>query len=105
MYERLLEEDPKIQKYLADKREEQMRLGLRQGLEQGFELGRTQGEILASQRMVVQYVQLRFPTIAPLAQQKVTQIKRVDDLDKLFRLTINAPDEATARWVLDNYAA
>ncbi|HLJ32000.1 MAG TPA: hypothetical protein VKU38_00025 [Ktedonobacteraceae bacterium] len=105
MYERLWEEDPKIQKYLADKSEERMRQGLRQGLEQGLEQGRTQGEILASQRLVVEYVQLRFPAIAVLAQQKVTQIKRVDELEKLFRLTISAPDEATARWVIDNYAA
>ncbi len=43
--------------------------------------------------------------IAELAQQKVKQIKKVDDLDRLFRLTISAPDENTARWVLDNYAA
>ncbi len=101
MYERLWEEDPKIQKYVADKSEEKMK----QGLEQGLEQGRTQGEIQASQKMVIEYVQHRFPTIAELALQRVTQIKRVDDLDKLFRLTISAPDEATARWVIDNYAA
>jgi hypothetical protein len=116
MYERLWEEDPKIQKYLADKVDERvkqveqaMKQGLEQGLEQGLAQGKaegkTEGEMLASQRLVVEYVQLRFPTIAELAQQKVRQIKKVDDLDRLFRLTISAPDETTARWVLDNYAA
>ena len=113
MYERLWEEDPKIQKYVSDKSEEKMKQGLeqgleqglKQGLEQGLEQGRNQGEIQASQKMVIEYVQHRFPTIAELALQRVTQIKRVDDLDKLFRLTISAPDEATARWAIDNYAA
>lgn len=116
MFESLWDEDPKIQKYLADKVNEragQIEQGMKQRLEQGKAVGRTEGkaegkaegEMLASQRLVVEYVQLRFPMIAELAQQKVTQIKQVEALDRLFRLTVNAPDEATARWVLDNYAA
>lgn len=105
MFESLWEDDPKIQKYLADKGDERMKQGLEQGKAEGKAEGKVEGEMLASQRLVVEYVQLRFPPIAELAQQKVTQIRRVDDLDKLFRLTVNAPDEATARWIISNYAA
>ncbi len=89
MFDNLWEQDPKIQKLQAEKKAE----------------GIVEGEILGLQKAVVDFVEARFPDLTELAQQRVKQIRNLDDLDKLVKLIATTPDEATANWILSRLAA
>lgn len=89
MFERLWEEDPKIQKYLADKKAE----------------GKVEGEVRGLQEAAIILIQMRFPSIADSAMRKVEQMSNASELKKLFKLIGNAPDETTALWIVNEYTS
>ena len=93
MWDNLLEQDPYIQKKVA------------KGVAKGKAEGEAKGEIRASQRMVIDLVDARFPSLVDLARQRVPKIKETDDLRQLGRQIATAPDEASALRVLSSYAA
>lgn len=57
------------------------------------------------QKALVTVIEGRFPPLKVLAQERVTHIKTADTLNVLLKGVISAPDEATARWLLDTFAA
>ncbi len=89
MFDNLWEQDPKIQKLQSEKKAE----------------GIVEGEILGLQKAVVEVVEARFPDLTELAQQRVSQIRNLDDLNRLVKLIATTPDEAEANWILSRLAA
>ncbi len=85
MYDPLWEEHPKVKKIRAE--------------------SRTEGEIRASQRMLVNIVKARFPSLAELAQQEITKIDNPAVLDVLAQKISTAPDESMVHWLLSSPAA
>lgn len=81
----LLDENPFVQKRRAEGKEE----GLAEGL----------------QKALITVVEGRFPLLVELAQQRVPQVTKPDTLNLLLKGITAAPDEATARWLLDTLAA
>lgn len=81
----LLDENPFVQKRRAEGKEE----GLAEGL----------------QKALITVVEGRFPLLVELAQQRVPQVTKPDTLNLLLKGITTAPDEATARWLLDTLAA
>ena len=81
MYDSLLDEDPDIQERVA------------------------RAEIRGQQKLMLEVIQARFPTLAEVAQEQVLRMNEPTKLSQLVKLMINAPDEATARWALDTLAA
>jgi len=59
------------------------------------------GKIEMAQKMTVGLVEARFPTLTELAHERVTPIRDTDTLSRLAKLVATAPDEATARWLLN----
>jgi hypothetical protein len=80
-YDSLLDEDPEIQE-----RE-------------------TRSEIRGAQKIVVDFVEARFPALTELAQQRVTLIENTEILSQLAKQIATVPDEDTARWLLDTFKA
>lgn len=93
MWNNLLEEDPYIQKIRAKR------------LAEGEAKGEARGEVIASQKMVLEFVEGRFPSLTELARERVHKIKTTEALRQLARQIAAAPDENTARQILDTYAA
>jgi hypothetical protein len=85
MWDSLIEQDPKMKQIRAE--------------------SRTEGEVRASQRMVLDLIEVRFPQLSETAKQSVKRIKKLEALRQLGRQLAVAPDEATARQVLSSYAA
>jgi flagellar biosynthesis/type III secretory pathway protein FliH len=83
-FEKLLEQDPYIQQQRA--------LGKAEG--------KAEGEIEALQKVVVNTVIDRFPTLVELAQQRIKQIKRPETFYLLISQLSTSPDESTARFIL-----
>ena len=81
MYDRLWEDNPRVKKIRADSKAE----------------GRAEGEIATLQKMLVHIVSLRFPALTELVQQRVKQLNKPEELDRLVEQAAIAPDEATAR--------
>ncbi len=61
--------------------------------------------VQTTQEMVVGLIEGRFPSLAALAQERVRQVRKLEDLRRLGRQLRKAPDEATARFVLETYTA
>jgi hypothetical protein len=80
-YDSLLESDPEFQQSMAE------------------------SEIRGQQKLFLVVVNKRFPALVQKAQQKVVRLKKEDDLSRLTELIVGAPDEKTAQWVLDTFAA
>ncbi len=80
-YDSLLDEDPEIQE-----RE-------------------TRSEIRGAQKIVVDFVEARFPALTELAQQRVTLIENTEILSQLAKQIATVPDEDMARWLLDTFKA
>jgi len=89
MYDRLWEENPRVQQIRAESKAE----------------GKAEGELQASQQLVVDIIEARFPNLIELARQRVGQITRLGDLRQLAKQIAAAPDEGMARWALGTYAA
>jgi len=76
-YDSLLESDPEIQQMKAQ----------------------------VGQEYVMLVVKTRFPALTEIAQRQVAQLNKSDDLNRLMKQIILAPDEKIARWVLDTCVA
>ena len=63
------------------------------------------GEARGAQKIVTSVVEVRFPTLAELAQQRVASIQSLEKLNQLAKQIATVPDEQTAIWVLNSYAA
>lgn len=63
--------------------------------------GRTEGALLALQRVVLDCVQSRFPNLALLAQQRLTQIRQVEQLNLLVTQLFKAENEEQVRKLLE----
>jgi hypothetical protein len=88
-YDSLIDENPEFQERFAQKRVE----------------GELQGELRGLQKMVLEAVEDEYPPLIELAQQKVILIQKPDALRQLVKLIYRSPDENTARWLLNNFAA
>ena len=62
------------------------------------------GKIEMAQKMIIDFVEARFPALTELAKERVTLIRNTDALSQLVKLVATAPDEATARWLLNTLA-
>ncbi len=89
-FEKLLEQDPYIQQQRA--------LGFAEG--KAFARGRAEGEMQALQRVLVNIVIARFPTLLDLAQQRAAQTKTPEALHQVILWAVTAPDEHIARFIL-----
>jgi hypothetical protein len=85
MWDSLTEQDPKMKQIRAQSKAE--------------------GELKASQRMVLALIDVRFPSLIELAKRHVKQVKDPETLTQLAKQIAIAPDEDTARSILDSYAA
>lgn len=84
-YDSLLDSDPYFQQRL-DKRA-------------------TEREIGALQQVALEAVEEQFPALIDQAREKVVQVKQPDLLRLLVKQIYKAPDEKTARWLLETLAA
>jgi hypothetical protein len=64
------------------------------------EKGEARGALKELQKMAADVTQVRFPTLLTLAQKRAEQITEPATLRKLILDIMNAPDEATARYIL-----
>lgn len=80
-FDSLLESDPEFQQRMAE------------------------SEIRGQQKLLMVVVKARFPTLVQRAQEKVVRLQKENDLNRLTELLVGAPDEKTAHWVLDTFAA
>jgi hypothetical protein len=80
-YDSLLESDPEFQQRVAEAR------------------------IEGQQKLVLELVVDRFPALAEIAQQKIVRLTKQEMLMQLNKQIALAPDENTARWVLNTFAA
>jgi len=85
MYDRLWEENPKVQQIRA--------------------ASEAKGEVQAMRRMLISVVKARFPALVELAQEQALQINSPDALDLLVQKIATAPDEQMVRWLLSPTAA
>jgi hypothetical protein len=85
MWDSLTEQDPKMKQIRAQSKAE--------------------GELKASQRMVLALIDVRFPSLVELAKRHVKQVKDPETLTQLAKQIAIAPDEDTARSILASYAA
>ncbi len=85
MFNDLFEDDPFIQQKKAEGRVE----GLAEGL----------------QTAVVTVIKGRFPSLVPLAEQRVKHVNKPEVLNMLLLQVSRAEDENLTRWLLDNLAA
>jgi hypothetical protein len=83
-YDSLVDEDPEVQERVAR--------------------GEAEGEIRGAQKMVTNLVEVRFPALSELAQERVSLIRNTDALSQLIKQVGTVPDEATARWLLNTLA-
>lgn len=88
MWDSLIEQDPKMKQIRAQSKAE----------------GEAKGELKASQIMVLDLIEVRFPQLIGPAKQSVKRIKKLEALRQLAKQIAVAPDEATARQVLSSYA-
>src|SRR5258708_13749908 len=80
-YDSFVDEDPEVQERVA------------------------RGKIEALQEMALEAVKNKYPPLVELAQEQVVRIKQPEALRQLVILIFNAPDQGTARWLLNNIAA
>jgi hypothetical protein len=66
---------------------------------------RTEGEIRGLQKMALEAVEDTYPTLVLLAQERIYLVRKPEGLRQLVKLIYKAPDEATARWLLNTFAA
>ena len=80
-YDSLLESDPEFQQRMAE------------------------SDVRGQQKLVLELVVDRFPALAEIAQQKIVRLTKQELLMQLNKQIALAPDENTARWVLNTFAA
>ncbi|HLZ64205.1 MAG TPA: hypothetical protein VKR06_45330 [Ktedonosporobacter sp.] len=89
--EQLIEENTRVQKIVALKKEQAKQEGEREGLEKGI----VKGELLGLRKAVVSVVANRFPDWTVLVQQRVKHIQKPEELETLMTRLLTAPDEAS----------
>ncbi|GAC1342510.1 MAG: hypothetical protein NVSMB27_01480 [Ktedonobacteraceae bacterium] len=89
MFEDLLEQDEYVQKQRA----------------LGKEIGLAEGEVLASQRILVDIVSRRYPALTELARQRAARTRQTDALTEIIGLISVAPDEEMVRLILSSQSA
>jgi hypothetical protein len=106
MYNSLWENHPKVKELRAEMNEltkgkaRAKAEGRAEGKAEGRAEGKAEGEIQALRRTLVHIVQVRFPDLTEVAQQKAEQISNAGALDLLVQQIIVAPDEDKVRWAL-----
>lgn len=91
MYDPLLEEDPWVQS-LQEK-----------SLAKGRVEGRVEGELKTARDFLTNLVRRRFPDLAILAEVRALQLEKPESLALLFDHILDAPDENTARVILETF--
>ncbi|HZR43315.1 MAG TPA: hypothetical protein VFB12_24580 [Ktedonobacteraceae bacterium] len=89
LLDKLLAGDPEFQERLARAREQ----------------GKIEGKLEGAKQILVDITEARFPALVELAKQQIIHIHKTEDLSKLSKLIISAPDENVARWLLTTYTA
>jgi hypothetical protein len=105
-YDELVQEDPVIQRLLAQSMAEGEKRGKTQGFIEGTAWGivegEARGEIKALKEMILSIVSIRFSSaLAAQAQSAVMSIQDYEVLKRLHRQLLKAVDEQSARLVLD----
>jgi hypothetical protein len=80
-YDSLIDEDPEVQELVA------------------------RGKLEALQEVALEVVKTKYPALVELADRQVTRIRQPETLRNVVLLLLNAPDENTARWLLNTIAA
>lgn len=65
--------------------------------------GVMKGEVQGVQKMVIEAVEDKYPSLVGLAQEKVLLIQQPDLLRQLVKQIYHSPDEQTARWLLSTF--
>ncbi len=106
-YDEFIDDNPLVQEHIAR--------GIAKGIEKYFSeiqakgeikdiakreaIQKTEGQVLGLQQSILSIVNVRFPALAEQAQQQVTKISSIEDLDRLIKQLAVASDEATALWL------
>lgn len=85
MYDKLWDENPKVQRIRAE--------------------SEAKGKVETLQNMLVTTIELRFPALSDLAKRQVLRIQKPDALDLLFRQITVASDENFVRSILTSSVA
>ncbi len=88
-YDSLLDGDVELQKEIQGVIQQRIQQGIQQEL----------------QRMVLDVVEVRFPTLLEVAKEKVIQLEDKNVLRVLAKQIMLAPDETYARLTLESFAA
>jgi predicted transposase YdaD len=96
MYDDLMEKDPKMIRIRAESEA--------RGEARGEAKGETKGRTQELRMTIVAFVQVRFPTLVELANQKVKHLSTPDELRLLFQQLLHAADEDVARSLLTTSA-
>jgi hypothetical protein len=89
MWHNLLEQDPKMNLMSAEREAK----------------GMIAGRIEASQRILLDIIEVRFPRLAESAKQPVKRVRRCEKLIQLLKQIAVAPDEVAARRILGLYSS
>jgi hypothetical protein len=89
MWNNLLEQDPEMNLICAERKAK----------------GMIAGRIRASQRILLDIIEVRFPQLAERAKEPVKRVRRYEKLVQLVRQIAVAPDEAAARRILGLYSS
>jgi len=84
-YDSLIDEDPEVKDRVAKSKAE--------------------GEVEGLQKMAIKAVEDQYPTLENLAQRRIVAIRKPETLMQLVQLIYKAPNEDTAHWLLENFAA
>jgi hypothetical protein len=87
-YDDLMEKDPKMQQIRA------------KTLAEGEAKGEAKGRRKELQKLILAFVQKRFPALNEQAQQKIKRVKAVDELSNLCVELVGVTDEQVARQLL-----
>jgi len=88
-YDSLIDEDPEVKDRVARSKAE----------------GKVEGELEGLQKMAIKAVEDQYPTLEDLAQRRIVAISKPETLMQLVQLIYKAPNEDTAHWLLENFAA
>jgi hypothetical protein len=97
VYDSLIDQDPYFQQRLTDKAEE---MAARK-VEKVAAKRAAEKELQVLQQVALDAVEDRYPSLLELAREKIVLTRQADVLRLLVRQINKAPDEKTARWLLD----
>jgi len=92
-YDSLLDSDPYFQKRVDEKADERA------------DKRANEREIKVLQQVVLEAVEEQFPALVDQARESIVQVKKPEILRLLVKQVYKAPDEKTARWLLETLAA